>query len=258
MISKTLSQSALDVVKNYAQMSFGDRKINCPYFNNRRSKVRAGLRVVIGKGSPEEIVDEANLFALREKIDLKNLQNEAIKQFLVDHNLGLDCSAFAYYILAAEYASKTKTKLSSKIFYPNIGFLRRLLTKLRPVENIGVKTLAHEKNSRLVSLSDIAPGDFVSILNSGKEHNLNHILVIYKVEYEENTPKTLYYTHSFQWSTDGKYNHGIKTGRIEITNIQKTLLDQKWIESEKTTEENETYLRASDAEVLELRRLNVL
>lgn len=257
MNNKTLSQPALDSIKNYSQLVFGDKKINCPYFNNRRSKVRAGLRVMIGKGSPEEIIDEANLFALREKIDLKNLSSEAIKQFLVDHNLGLDCSAFAYYILAAEYASKTKTKLSSKIFYPNIGFLRRLLTKLRPVENIGVKTLSHEKNSHLVSLTDTAPGDFVSILNSGKEHNLNHILVIYKVEYEENQPKTLYYTHSFQWSIDGKYNHGIKTGRIEITDTTKTLLDQKWIESEKTADENETYLRASDAEVLELKRLNI-
>lgn len=258
MNAETLSQAALDVIKSYSQLSFGDKKINCPYFNNRRSKIRAGLRVMIGKGSPEEIVDEANLFALREKIDLKNLTSEAIKQFLVDHNIGLDCSAFAYYILAAEYATKTKSKLSSKIFYPNIGLLRRLLTKLRPIENISVRTLEHSKNSNSIELNNVAPGDFISILNSGKEHNLNHVLVIYKVEYAENMPKILYYTHSFQWSVDGKYNHGIKTGRIEIKDIQKSLLDQKWIESEKTAEENETYLRASDAEILELKRLKVL
>ena len=258
MNTKTLSQPALDVIKNYAQMSFGDRKINCPYFNNRRSKVRAGLRVLIGKGTSEEIIDEALLFALREKVDFKNISTEDLKKFLVDHNLGIDCSAFAYYILAAEYASKTKNKLSSKIFYPNVGLLRKFLTKLRPIENIGVETLSHEKNSSIIKLAEILPGDFVSILNSGKEHNLNHILVIYKVEYEKNTPKTLYYTHTFQWSTDGKYNHGIKSGMIEITDVQKPLLDQKWIESEKIDEQNETYLRAREAEVLELKRLNVL
>ncbi len=258
MNTQTLSQSALDIIKNYSQLIFGDKKINCPYFNNRRSKVRAGLRVLIGKGSPEEIIEEAQLFALREKVDLKNISAEDLKKFLVEHNLGLDCSAFTYYILNAEYKSKHSGELASKLFYPNRIFIRKLLIKLRPVENISVNTLSHEKNTEAITLGEVVPGDVVIIMNAGKEHNLNHILVVYKVEYAENIPQTLYYAHSFQWSIDGKYNHGIKTGRIEITDIQKSLLDQTWIESEKTIEENETYLRASDAEVLELKRVKFL
>ena len=258
MNGKTLSQPALDVIKSYSQLVFGDKKINCPYFNNRRSKVRAGLRVLIGKGSPEEIVEEAQLFALREKVDLKDISAEDLKKFLVEHNLGLDCSAFAYYILNAEYKNKHSGDLASKLFYPNRSFMRKLLIKLRPVENISVNTLSHEKNTQTIALSEVAPGDVVIIMNAGKEHNLNHILVIYKIEYAQDMPQTLYYAHSFQWSIDGKYNHGIKTGRIEITNIQKSLLDQKWIESEKIGEENETYLRASDAEILELKRVKFL
>lgn len=257
MNKRLLSFEALEVMARYEILPFAEkeRMINCPYFNNRRSKVRAGLRVLIGKGTPKEIVEEAQLFALREKIDLKNLSEEDLKKFLVDHNLGIDCSAFAYYILAAEYEQRTGTKLSSKIFYPNRSFIRKLLIKLRPVENISVNTLSHEKNTHTIALSEVQPGDVVIIMNAGKEHNLNHILVIYKIEYSQDIPQTLYYTHSFQWSIDGKYNHGIKTGRIEITNIQKSLLEQKWTEAEKMDEENETYLRAREAEVLELKRL---
>ncbi len=258
MNTSTLSQPALDVIKNYSQLIFGDKKINCPYFNNRRSKVRAGLRVLIGKGSPEEIVEEAQLFALREKVDLKNISAEDLKKFLVEHNLGLDCSAFAYYILNAEYKSKHSGELAPKLFYPNRSFIRKLLIKLRPVENISVNTLSHEKNTQTIALSEVMPGDVVIIMNAGKEHNLNHILVIYKVEYAQDMPQTLYYAHSFQWSIDGKYNHGIKTGRIEITDIEKPLIDQTWVESEKTADQNETYLRASDAEILELKRLKNL
>lgn len=257
---KLLSNEALMVLSDYDSLPFpqGVNRVSCPYFNNRRSKVRAGLRVLLGKGSPQEIVDEANLFALREKVDLMKLDEEKLKQFLVDHNLGIDCSAFAYSILAAEYAARGKGLLSSKLFYPNSrSLLRKLIIKLRAIENINVEVLSHEKNSHVVPMADILLGDFISILRSGKEHNLNHILLVYKIEVENNEPKFIDYCHSFQWSQDGKYNHGIKFGTIEITDVQKSLLEQKWVEAEKEGEQNETFLRAREAEVLELKRLSV-
>lgn len=256
MTSKTLSPSALEVITQYAHLPLKGKDVSCPYFNNRRSKVRAGLRVLLGKGSSTEIVDEALLFALREKVDLYTLSNEDFKKFLVEHNLGIDCSAFAYYILEAEYKQKGKGILSSRIHYPNTSLLRRLIIKLRPIENIGVTTLENTKNSTELELKDAAPGDLIIMINSGKEHNLNHILVIYKVEYENDLPKNLFYTHSFQWSVDGKYNHGIKSGIIEITDLTKPLLTQVWKEAGKGAGENETFLRAAEAEILELKRLN--
>jgi hypothetical protein len=254
---KLLSPQTLDVITSYTLLPFGKKQVSCPYFNNRRSKVRAGLRVLLGKGSPQEIVDEANLFAMREKVDLTKLDEDKLKQFLVEHNLGVDCSAFAYAILAADYKEKHNQSLSSKLFYPHAkSLLRKLIVKLRAIENIDVKTLAHAKNSHPVALTDILPGDFIIILNSGKEHNLNHILVVYKVEVENSQTKFIDYCHSFQWSTDGKYNHGIKFGRIEITDGEKSLLEQKWIEEDTEGEKNETFLRAREAEVLEIKRLN--
>ncbi len=254
---KLLSDETLHVITQYDALRFGEKYISCPYFNNRRSKVRAGLRVLLGKGSPEEIVDEAKLFALREKVNLDKLNEDELKKFLVEHNLGIDCSAFAYAILAADYKEKHNQSLSSKLFYPNAkSLLRKLIVKLRAIENIDVKTLAHDKNSHPVALTDILPGDFVIILNSGKEHNLNHILLVSKVEVENSQTKFIEYCHSFQWSTDGKYNHGIKFGRIEIVDVDKPLLKQKWVENDKEGEANETFLRAREAEVLEIKRLN--
>jgi len=254
---KTLSPLALEVINQYAHLPFKDKNIPCPYFNNRRSKVRAGLRVLLGKGSPIEIVDEALLFALREKVNLHDLNNESLKKFLIDHNLGVDCSAFAYYIMEAEYRQKGKGLLSSKFSYPHArNIFRKLIVKLRAVENIGVATLAYDKNSHPVDLSHVQPGDMVIMINSGKEHNLNHVLLAYKVDYEDEVPIAIYYCHSFQWSMDGRYNHGIKTGIIEITDVTKPLLAQTWKEASKEAGENETFLRAAEAEALELRRLN--
>jgi len=258
MTSKTLSPAALEVINHYAHLPFPTQDITCPYFNNRRSKVRAGLRVLLGKGSCSEIVDEALLFALREKVNLNKLSNEDLKKFLVEHNLGVDCSAFAYYVLEAEHKNRGKGMLSSRFFYPNTSLLRKLIIKLRPVENINVTTFAHEKNTRPIEIKDVQPGDLVIMLNSGKEHNLNHILLVYKVDSENEQPTIIYYCHSFQWSTDGIYNHGIKSGTIEITDADKPLLAQTWKEAGKEAGENETFLRAAEAELLELKRLKKL
>jgi hypothetical protein len=79
--------------------------------------------------------------------------------------------------------------------------------------------------------------------------------VIYKIEYENDLPTKLFYAHSFAWSIDGKYNHGIKSGTIEITDISKSILEQIWTENGKRSEENETYLRAREAQTLQLKRL---
>ncbi len=257
MTNKLLPFESLDVITKYLVLPFSGKEVSCPYFNNRRSKLRAGLRVLLGKGNPNEIVDEAKLFALREKVDLNTMSNDDIKKFLVEHNLGVDCSAFAYYILEALYRKKYNQSLASHLFYPNAkSLLRKLIIKLRAIENIDVKTFAHAKNSQSIQMTETMPGDFIIILNAGKEHNLNHILIIHKIEYENSLPTILSYCHSFQWSTDGKYNHGIKFGSIQIVDSQKSLLNQKWIESQKEGEKNETYLRASTAETLEIRRLN--
>ena len=233
-MTKSLSSPALKVISTYQNLPFSNFKILCPYFNNKRSKVRAGLRVLVGKGEPMEIVEEATLIALRERIDLKELDKENLTKFLVDHNLGIDCSGLAYHIMNAESIHNGQGQLKKRLAFPYIkNPLRKLLAKLRSVENTGVHTLAHDKNSEQIKLNSIKPGDLVTILNAGTKKNLSHVLIIHQVDYDQaKQPKTIYYTHSFQLPTDGQYNHGIKQGKVIITRPDKGILDQEWTETE--------------------------
>ncbi|MBI5222363.1 MAG: hypothetical protein HY980_02600 [Candidatus Magasanikbacteria bacterium] len=236
----TLSSQSQQVVSNYLRLPFNNRNISCPYFNNKRSGARAALRVLVGKGKPEEIVDEAVLIALREKIDLKKLTDAEVKKFLVEHNLGVDCSALAYYILDAELKSRGLSRLRRYLKYPHIkNPIRKLITLLRPVENTGVYTLTRDENSRRVQLADIRPGDMITMLRTGPRHDYNHVLVVnevkskkYKVESGESEKITIViqYIHSFQYPEDGLYDHGVRQEKIEITDPNKDILEQNWSE----------------------------
>lgn len=251
---RTLSPETLAIINSYLHLPFPDKDISCPYFNNRHSKVHAGLRVLIGKGTPQEIVDEATLFAFRQKVDFKKLSDEELKKFLVDHNLGIDCSGLVYSILDTEFKSQKKGSLKKYLKFPTKNFLRKFIIRLRTIENTGVQTFADDKNSNVISLKDVQPGDFIIFLNT-MEKGFHHIVMIQAVEYDNTTPKILFYTHSLHWQKDGKYAHGVRQGSIEITDIHASLLEQRWIEMGKQGEENETYLHAKSAERLELRRL---
>jgi hypothetical protein len=259
-MTKTLSKPAQEIINNYLHLPFGNKNVSCPYFNNKKSGARAALRVMIGKGSVEDIVQEIMLIGFREKLELEKMTNEQLKKVLVDHNIGIDCSGIAYYILEAEVQSIKKHKFKNKLKYPYIkNPLRKLLTKLRPVESTNVKTLFHDKNSKEVSLRNIQPGDMIIMIKSGQKQDRDHILIVHKVEYDKDeNPTAIYYTHSLNWSTDGIYNHGVRQGVITITDINKNIEKQSWEENRITGEKNETQMRAETAKTLQIKRLNIL
>jgi len=244
-----LSKEASEVINSYQNLSIGKHKITCPYFNNRRSGIRGALRVLIGKGTPQEIEEEAILFALREKIDLSKLNEIDLKNFLVDHNLGIDCSGFVYHILDAELKAQGKNGLKKYIKRPWIkNPIRKLITKLRPVENTGVATFNNGVNTTEIKLSKVKPGDMIIMMNTGLNNDMHHILLITEIENLKSEIINLKYVHSFNFTTDGKYNHGIKQGEIKITNPDKSLLEQEW-------NEMETHNHAKMANELKIKRL---
>ena len=275
MNSTVLSPSTQAVIENYLHLPFPERDISCPEFVNRRQRVRGSLRALVGKGSPDDIVEETAIIALKEKIDLKSLDNEKLKQFLVDHHIGLDCSALVYYDLDAESQEKKIGPLKKQLKFPYAKtWLRKLITLLRPVENADVQTFAHEKNSVEVRLNDVQAGDMIIMLGTGPTHDRDHVLLIHEVrpplappskggdnnlaspyEGEGRVGSTIHYTHSLRWSTDGKYNHGVRQGQITIVDPNKSLVEQAWLENGQTKEANETWQRAKSAESLSIRRL---
>ncbi len=243
-MKSSLSQPAFDVIHAYEALTFGENNVICPYFNNKRQKVRGALRALIGKGSPEEIVEEATIIALRKHLDLRTLDEQTIKTFLVDNNLGIDCSGFVYHVLDAEINATKGTSLKKLISFPFASSpIRKILTRLRPVENTNVKTFAHEKNSSLMSLSEITAGDFITLIGSKKIGNPDHILLVASVEEHVVT-----LVHSFKLPKDGKYNHGIKHCTVTITDPTKSLILQKW-------DDAEMLVAVKEADVVEVRRL---
>ena len=272
MVQNSLSQPALAVIQSYLHLPIPGHDISCPYYNNRRQHVRGALRVMVGKGSVKDIVGETKILLLKEKLDLNKLSDEQLKQFLVDRHVGTDCSALAYYVLDAELRAQKKSGLRTHVRWQNGNPWRRLMRKLRPVENTNVDTLADDRNSIRVELKDIQSGDLIIMQGFGPNHDRDHVLVVHQTEpllrKEGYTPPkaeggvvdsmVVHYTHALQWLSDGKYNHGVRQGKIEIVDTHKSLLDQLWTEQNVTGESNETWRHAKDAGRLEIRRLRAL
>ncbi len=253
-----LSPQAEAIINDYITLPFPNRQVTCPYYNNRRSGMRGGLRVLIGKGSPEDIAEEALIISLKDKIDLEGLDNEGLQKFLVDHRLGVDCSGFAYHVLNAELCAQHNKRLRDALFFPQAkNIFRKLIIKMRPAENAGVKVLAHDRNSSVVAVNEAMPGDFIVMLGTNPKHDYDHVVLITDVSREKNNT-VLTYTHALQWVADGKYNHGVRRGTITVNDNAAPLTKAIWTEQNCTGEKNETYQRATEAQTLELRRLKAL
>lgn len=258
-MTTSLPQAVLDVLTSFTSLQIGNVTIPCLYYNNKRQQIRAGLRVSIGKGSPTEIVEEAEILASRDGIKLNTLDEDMIRMFLHKHHLGIDCSAFAYYVLDALVQYNTHKPLKSYLQFPYANsLLRRLLSRLRPIENTNVKTLAHESNSTEIKLADVQPGDIITVLEGGRDHAWYHVLIVSDVTNEGNRPTALTYMHAYQWSTDGQYHHGVRSGSITIKDSTTSILDQTWTELGKIGIDNETFRNSQKARTVQLRRLNCL
>lgn len=261
-----LSPLAEKVIENYFNLPYQDISgVRCPYFINARRPMRGQLRVLVGKGSPEEIVDESKIISIQYKLGLFDKNGtlswpspELIRKFLVEQNLGIDCSGFASHVLRAHYLETKKIDITKKIRMcaPNQIF-RNLISKLRPIENMDVKVFACDYNSELVNYEKqgygaIKPGDYIVMIETGPLQKRNHIVVITSCD-----GHTIEYVHARSWNSEGKYGHGVSRGKIIIKDEKQNILNQDWIENEIVGEKNETLLEAKQAKVLEIRRLYI-
>lgn len=270
MNTKLLSTHALDVIDQYLHFKVGTAVCSVPYFNNKTIKARAGLAVNVGKGSPKEIFEETESLLVKAHATVDSVTPETLKKLLADNNIGIDCSGFAYYVLNAESQEAGKGSLDKHIsFVQATGFFRKILSSLRPVKNTGVLTLANDKNSQVIALRDIQPGAIITMLNDTEENeptdassklwreDRDHILVIHQVEYQNFIPYKIHYSHAVTYPEDGVYGTGIKQGMIEITDINKPITEQVWIENGKQGESNRIFIRAKKSKT-EVRRLRWL
>ena len=261
LTNQPINQSTLleSTINHYLNLNIAEKKVQTPYLNNRRSAIRGALAVLIGKGSPKDIEEEIQIISLKERIDLNDLPAEKIKEFLVENNLGVDCSGFVYYILDALVQDTKNKKLKQIIHFPLArSIVRKMIAKLRPAENCGVTTLAHESNTKKIELKDVQANDLIIFIGSGPTQDYNHIMFVKSVEKENNNLKKINYIHSFKWPSDGKYNHGVRRGIIEVVDSGKNILEQKWREQGKANEDNWTWVQAKSAKEIFAGRLKNL
>lgn len=269
-----LSPQAEKLINQYFNLPFhGIDGVRCPYFNNAKLRQRAQLRVLTGKGTPEEIIEEAKIISVQYHAGLFEKSGnccllhehngtpvtaEDLRRFLIDNNLGIECSGFATHVLRAHYHETKKFDLVKKFFIVSPKkFFRWILSKLRPIENISVRRYADDRNTKKIfsgresiNYKLIQPADVLVLLETGPNNKRNHIIVI--TDCDKNK---IYYVHARAWSSEGRYSHGVARGEIKITKPNASLLEQEWTELGKTGAENETYLEAKNAHTLEIRRV---
>ena len=230
--TKTLSTRALSVIDQYLHFRAGNAVCSVPYFNNRTVKARAALRADNGKGSPKEILDEVQAIAIKSHASLNALTDQSLKMLLVDNNIGIDCSGFAYYVLNAESEENKKGSLDKHVSFVNCnGILGRIRCSLRPIENCDVATLADDRNSRTVALKEIRPGDMIFMMGGPDNNDRDHMLVIHQIEYQNFVPTEIHYSHVMAYPEDGIYGSGVKQGVIQVLKPEAGLLDQKWMDN---------------------------
>src|SRR3989339_1439893 len=185
-----LSPSAQKVIHDYFNLPFLKVDgVRCPYFNNARAGTRGQLRVLIGKGSPKEIVEEAKIISIqycKGIFDVNGMccihpdQNEhpeasCLYRFLIDNNLGVDCSGFITHVLTAHYKEAKGINLPKKIIMTlKLNFFKKLIAKLRPIEHINVGAYAIDPISAIIKLKDAQPGDLIIMLETGPKNERNH------------------------------------------------------------------------------------
>jgi hypothetical protein len=255
MNSKLLSEKALAVIDQYLHFKIGSVVISIPYYNNSRTPVRGGLRAAVGKGSPKDIYEEIEIALAKNHAAVApgaiasgayvpgTMTADSLKHFLVEKNIGVDCSGFVYYVLNAESMSRGKGSFDRHLSFPLCkGIFGKIRAKTRPVENANVATFAHPKNTTQIHLNEVKPGDIITMLG-----DRNHVLVVNQVEYQNFIPTTIHYSHSIAWPTDGEFDHGVRQGTIVVYDSSKPLTEQEWTENGKTGDENYTLMRAKES-----------
>lgn len=256
---KTIEKSARERIEGYLSLPVGSRP-SCPYFNNRRHGNKSGLRVLRGKGTPEEIAEECEIAGLHTRTAVASLPADKLKEFLVDNGLGVDCSGFAYHVLEAALLERSGKRLSRQIKTHRTGIVGKFLARLRPAENAGVATFADESNSFEIEAAEAVPGDIVVFLGTGKDKTYNHILVIAETEGTKDG-LVIRYAHSYAWPSDGKYSHGAREGEISLSadDLRRDdILAGVWNEQGQTGERNYTFASARDAREVSVRRLRCM
>ncbi len=224
-----LPEIATQTINEYKNLKLGGKEIPCPYFINSE-KEKGGLRVLVGKGSPEEIEHEVKVWAQLRGFDLEQATVDEIREFMIKHKIGVDCSGFLVHVINRWMKKRMGKRLIDCLKFENNSLFSILKRRLRSAENIGASTLTSEMNTtKITDLNEVRPGDLIRL--KGIRKNAHHIAMVSEMEGdfsgEKFIIKSFKYVHSTRNYAD---KHGLREGEVKITKPGKELKDQEWTE----------------------------
>jgi len=218
-----LAQPGMDTIRRFQELQYPGKTVTCPYFMNKR-KQRAGLRVLIGKGSPEEIEREVSVDAHLKGFDLTKATEVEIRKFMLERDIGIDCSGFIVHVLNSVFKKQYGKKLVNFLNFKDNSVISRLRRTLRSTENINADDLTGDLNcQKITNINELIPGDLIRL--KGLQKNSHHVAVITKVDKEDNKVTGFEYANSTQ---EYGPDNGIRIGKVTVTSPAGSLLDQNW------------------------------
>lgn len=218
---KKVPKDVKKLIENYFNLEINGKKVKTPYHINVKH-VRAELRSLVGKGTPQEIEEETNIFAKLRKFNLRKASKKEIREFMQKEGIGIDCSGLVAHILNIWLKSENKGNLKANLNFPKMPLLKRIVIGIRPIENINANLLTNSNNSIPIDLKDVQIGDLIRLKGIKKG---DHIAIVIDVSESE-----IVYLHSTRHYDDG---NGIREGIIKIKDVNKSLEHQDWLEKDK-------------------------
>ncbi len=220
---RIVPKAVSDTIEEYTGLNIGGKRLVAPYFMNTPG--RKGRRVSVGKGKAKELERETMRLAKKHNFDLASASAEQIRDFMVSHQLGIDCSGFVAWASHAHSLHLTGKSLSSSIIFKGNPLRVLLAKRFRPIENVSARLLTDDINADTINdVRAVLPGDIIRTLNG------NHVLLIVEVGYtKRREPMYFKYVNSTEF---GGVKYGVRYGLINITDGSKHLLQQEWIDGE--------------------------
>ena len=178
---KTVPQEVKFLINHYFNLKINGKTVKTPYHINVKH-VRAELRSLVGKGSPEEIESELNIFAKLRNFNLQKASKEEIREFMQKEGIGIDCSGLVSHILNAWLKAERKGSLASNITFPKLPLFKKIAIFIRPIENINANLLTNKENTIPVELKDVQIGDLIRL--KGLKRG-DHIAIVIGVKEKE-------------------------------------------------------------------------
>lgn len=225
-MERKLPGAVKKIIKDYFALNIGRKKVVTPYYRNVK-RIRAELRSLIGKGTPEEIEEETLIYAKLRGFNFRKNSEKEIREFMRSQGIGIDCSGFAVHLYDTWLKALKKGSLFQNLKFPKASLYRQFVRLLRPIENISADLLTNNANSEKIELKKVQIGDMIRLKGLKRGH---HIAVIIEIEkFKSGKIKKIKYVHS---SPRYGENNGVRYGEIKIEAIKKELKDQVWLEKD--------------------------